>query len=297
MENVRNILGEAGRLVGPPRGVERLEFGESYSVSEIFLCELKFTNHLVRQGMELAEALEHYTTFLTQDELSCETYEEYQQVLLGVHAGLRAIRVSPEDPLWLGSVWRVIKRFTPDKNLGIRQRIQRVSFGEGSEASLSSAVLKYNLNHAESADERLYRLQFGDCFIQIHLPISAMREGRSLGTLRSSFHNLARIIQANPEAVVAVVGCSWLMSTDLVSRLGFSITTTYKEDDLQNAKDNPFLRYEYWSQVLNVHGEIKPEAFTHLKQHGKLPYALACGKISASDFIRRYTKVARGYRE
>ena len=123
-----------------------------------------------------------------------------------------------------------------------------------------------------------------DSYISIHFPEFYKQKKDEAKNLFStnpsdSFKELAlKIIEKYPETK-AIIGESWLMSTPIAKRIGFTVID-------RNSKMG--LGGQFWGQFINSNGQIDNERVSKFLETGEPPYRVSTGIIMVEDFLKKY---------
>jgi hypothetical protein len=121
-------------------------------------------------------------------------------------------------------------------------------------------------------------------YVSIHFPELYKQKDNDVKNLFSvnlskSLGELAqKIIDKYPETK-AIVGESWLMSTPVAQRIGFTIID-------HNSKRG--LGGQFWGQFINSTGQIDNERVSKFLKTGEPPYKVSTGVMMIEDFLRKY---------
>lgn len=280
---------QEGVVPAQEAGVEQLDLTQERKVfATILMAELQFLQYLMQQGMDAVEAASKYTSLFSLDGETSKVEQDKKHLLAEYKKQISDISIPVTDPEWIRTVYTVVRTIHLQHRKSLRGKIQHVWDGVDGGVRIPCGVLEFEWLRANEASGSLYHLPPGAAYIELHLPLSAFaKEEVGFSELKESLRQLAFQVQDSFSTSRAVVGCSWLMSTKIAARLGFSLTHTFPNDG-HSVDVNPFERLEYWSQIVDRTGAAKTEQIKHLYEHRRLMLPLACGKIETAELLRRY---------
>lgn len=162
-----------------------------------------------------------------------------------------------------------------------------------SEAEWANDVL-FSIEQLSNRERRRFNLESkSDLVVSLHIPTvfsEAIRANKA--NLIRSLRVTGEKIRASSREVVAVIGKSWLMSTAVAARLGFSKTREIGARDwnLQDLKyyKKTGINIEYWGQVIDSEGEVKKGVVEYIQKHGRLRFPVTYGKMDTTQFLNRF---------
>ena len=103
-------------------------------------------------------------------------------------------------------------------------------------------------------------------------------EAKNIFSSKSLEKIAIEIVTKFPQAK-AIIGKSWLMSTPLARRAGFTV---------YEPKETIYEKGPFWGQFLNSVGQIDGDRLSSFIETGKPPYPIAFGAMMTEDFLRKY---------
>lgn len=105
-------------------------------------------------------------------------------------------------------------------------------------------------------------------------------QGLSFKTIRADLEKLAEVIVKNYPQTKAVVGTSWLMSSQAAPKLGFTVIDIEPTDEK--------VKMDTWSQFIDKDGQINRQRLEKFISTGAPPVKSRTGVMTVEDFLRRH---------
>ena len=155
--------------------------------------------------------------------------------------------------------------------------------GEG-EGPRYAGLINYGV-HKGVTDVPEADISAGDTLIQIHMSILAGQREESPEEVQNLFSKdslkaLAKSIQENAPNAKAVIAQSWLMSTPIAKRIGFTVLP---------AVTQLHTNLSFWGQFLDQHGQLDQKRVRQFLETGEPPFAERMGYMKTEDFLKKYS--------